>query len=215
MKYADLRFTDPRGKWQHVTIDITTSRRGHLQRRHHVRWLLDRRLEGDPRVRHAAHARPGERLHRPVLCRDDAGAGLRHARAADRRALQSRPALDRQEGRGPGQVHGHRRHGVLRAGSRVLHLRRREIRQPAPTTPASSSTPSSSRPIPTPTTKAAISATISAPRRATSRCPRRTPRRTCARKCSAPWRAWASRSRSTTMRSARRSMNSACGLARW
>ena len=24
VKYADLRFTDPRGKWQHVTMDITT-----------------------------------------------------------------------------------------------------------------------------------------------------------------------------------------------
>jgi glutamine synthetase len=24
VKYADLRFTDPRGKWQHVTVDITT-----------------------------------------------------------------------------------------------------------------------------------------------------------------------------------------------
>ena len=23
MKYVDLRFTDPRGKWQHVTFDIS------------------------------------------------------------------------------------------------------------------------------------------------------------------------------------------------
>ncbi len=23
VKYVDLRFTDPRGKWQHVTFDIT------------------------------------------------------------------------------------------------------------------------------------------------------------------------------------------------
>ena len=24
VKYADFRFTDPRGKWQHVTFDIST-----------------------------------------------------------------------------------------------------------------------------------------------------------------------------------------------
>jgi len=24
VKYADFRFTDPRGKWQHVTADIST-----------------------------------------------------------------------------------------------------------------------------------------------------------------------------------------------
>ncbi len=24
VKYADMRFTDPRGKWQHVTMDIST-----------------------------------------------------------------------------------------------------------------------------------------------------------------------------------------------
>src|ERR1051326_4882294 len=24
VKYVDFRFTDPRGKWQHVTVDITT-----------------------------------------------------------------------------------------------------------------------------------------------------------------------------------------------
>ena len=47
----------------------------------------------------------------------------------DRRALQPRPARHRQEGRGHGQVDGHRRHRVLRAGSRVLHVRRREVRR--------------------------------------------------------------------------------------
>ena len=156
-------------------------RRGHLLRRPDVRRLLDRRLEGDQRVRHEPDAGSRHRLHRSVLRRDDAVAGLRRARADHRRALQPRSARHRQEGRGHGQVDGRRRHRLLRAGSRVLHLRRRASTRRSPTTPASSSTRSSCRPIPTPNTKAAISATTSAPRRATSRCRRRTPRRTCAR----------------------------------
>ena len=34
VKYVDLRFTDPRGKLQHVTFDIDAGRRGLLRRRH-------------------------------------------------------------------------------------------------------------------------------------------------------------------------------------
>ena len=127
MKYVDFRFTDPRGKWQHVTFDVTHDRRGHVRRRPDVRRLLDRRLEGDQRVRHEPDAGPGHRLHRSVLRRDDAGAGLRRARADHRRALQPRSARHRQEGRGAGQVDGHRRHHLFRPGSRVLHVRRRQV----------------------------------------------------------------------------------------
>ena len=47
VKYVDLRFTDPRGKWQHVTFDQTLGRRRRLRRRLDVRRLVDRRLEGD------------------------------------------------------------------------------------------------------------------------------------------------------------------------
>ena len=46
VKFVDLRFTDPKGKLQHVTIDVVRGRRRHVCRRRHVRWLLDRRLEG-------------------------------------------------------------------------------------------------------------------------------------------------------------------------
>ena len=61
VKYVDFRFTDPRGKWQHVTFDVSHRRRGHLRRRHDVRRLLDRRLEGDQRVRHDPDAGPDDR----------------------------------------------------------------------------------------------------------------------------------------------------------
>ena len=47
VKYVDFRFTDPRGKWQHVTFDVSDDRGRDLRGRTDVRWLLDRRLEGD------------------------------------------------------------------------------------------------------------------------------------------------------------------------
>ncbi len=49
IEWVDLRFTDPKGKWQHLTMALGRDRRGHADRRLHVRRLLDRRLEGDQR----------------------------------------------------------------------------------------------------------------------------------------------------------------------
>ena len=57
VKYVDFRFTDPRGKWQHLAHHVTTINEDFLDRGRHVRRLVDRRLEGDQRVRHAADAR--------------------------------------------------------------------------------------------------------------------------------------------------------------
>ena len=139
VKYVDLRFTDPRGKWQHVTFDIGMIDEEIFRRRHDVRRLVDRRLEGDQRIRHVPDARPGHRDDRSVLRRDHHGHHLRRAGADHRRALQPRPARHRQEGRGDGEVDGRRRHRLLRPGSRVLRVRRRPLLSRRPTTPASSS----------------------------------------------------------------------------
>ena len=210
VKYVDFRFTDPRGKWQHVTFDMTHDRRGHLRRRPDVRRLLDRRLEGDQRVRHEPDAGSGDRLHRSVLRRDHAVDRLRRARADHRRALQPRPARHRQEGRGPCQVDRRRRHRSSSAPRPSSSCSTTCASRPTPTTPASSSTRSNCRPTPTPTTKAATSATASAPRGGYFPVPplelgaghaRRDARRDGAR--------WASRSRSTTTRWPRPSTSSA------
>jgi glutamine synthetase len=56
--YVDIRFTDPRGKLQHVTVMCGPGRRGFPRRGLHVRRLVDRRLEVDRPVRHEADARP-------------------------------------------------------------------------------------------------------------------------------------------------------------
>ena len=46
VKFADLRFTDTRGKEQHVTIPARLVDEDLFTRRQDVRRLLDRRLEG-------------------------------------------------------------------------------------------------------------------------------------------------------------------------
>ncbi len=45
VKYVDFRFTDPRGKWQHLTYDVTMVDDELLDDGIHVRRLVDRRLE--------------------------------------------------------------------------------------------------------------------------------------------------------------------------
>ena len=132
VKYVDLRFTDPRGKWQHVTFDVGMIDEDIFAEGTDVRRLVDRRLEGDQRIRHVPDARSGHRDDRSVLRRDHHGHHLRRAGADHRRALQPRPARHGQEGRGHGQVDGRRRHRVLRAGSRILRVRRRPLLRPTP-----------------------------------------------------------------------------------
>ena len=66
VKFVDLRFTDTRGKEQHVTVPVKLVRQGQVRAGPRVRRLVDRRLEGHPGVRHAADARSGQRAHRSV-----------------------------------------------------------------------------------------------------------------------------------------------------
>ena len=49
VKYVDFRFTDPRGKWQHLAHHVRTITPEFLTERGDVRRLLDRRVEGDQR----------------------------------------------------------------------------------------------------------------------------------------------------------------------
>ena len=128
VKYVDFRFTDPRGKWQHVTFDVGMIDEDTFAEGHDVRRLLDRRLEGDQRVRHAA----------------DAGPGLRHAsiRSSPRprwrwsATCSSRPpaspttAIRAPSPRRPKpcvKSTGHRRHRLFRPRGRVLRVRRRAL----------------------------------------------------------------------------------------
>ena len=61
VKFVDLRFTDTRGKEQHVCVPSKVVRHGQVRMRPRFRWLVDRRMERHPGLGHAADARPVER----------------------------------------------------------------------------------------------------------------------------------------------------------
>ena len=111
----------------HLLSGARDRRRGD-RRGPRLRRLLDPRLPGDPRLRHAADAGRDHRLHRPVLRPQDAGPDLRRARPGHQGILLARPARRRPQGRGAPQHHRHRHPRLLRPRGRVLRVRRRALR---------------------------------------------------------------------------------------
>ena len=96
-----------------------------------------------------------------------------------RERVHPRPAAHRPEGRGLPEEHRHRRHQLLGARGRVLHLRRRPLRPERPRAATTSST--RSRASGTPAARRARTwATSCGTRRATSPARRPTSSRTCA-----------------------------------
>ena len=63
VKYADFRFTDPRGKWQHVTGDVTTVDEDTFAEGIMFDGSSIAGWKAIHEFGHAAHARPGERVH--------------------------------------------------------------------------------------------------------------------------------------------------------
>ncbi len=184
-------------------------RQGSLRRRHDVRRLIDRRLEGDQRVRHAADAGSRVCAHRSVLPAEDAGDHVRHPQPERQHAVQPRPAHDGEKGGDVPEVRRHRRHRVLRPRSRVLRVLGRAVVTPTRTTPATRSTIRNCRPTRAAPTKAATWATARGPRAATSPSRRSTACRTCAPRCSRSCTNSASTRKNTTTKWRRRSTNSA------
>ena len=183
VKYVDFRFTDPRGKWQHLAHHVRTINEDFLTDGVHVRRLVDRRLEGDQRVGHDAGAGLLDRGARPVRGADLADPLLRRARAADRPALRPRPALDRQEGRAVPDLDRHRRHRLFRARGRVLRVRRRALRKLDEHRELRRSTARKAPTSATRNTPTAIPATGRRSRAAISRCRRSTASPICAPRC--------------------------------
>ena len=104
VKYVDLRFTDPRGKWQHVTFDA-----GMIEEDTFSEGLMfdGSSIAGWKAINESDMCLmpdPVTATHRSLLRRDHPGPGLRRARADHRRALQPRPARHRQEGGSHGEV---------------------------------------------------------------------------------------------------------------
>ena len=91
VKYVDLRFTDPRGKMQHVTLDIDLVDEDFFN---DGAMFDGSSIAGWKAVKHDADARPVIGAPRPVLCATDAFPFLQYSGAEQRRKLQSRPTLN-------------------------------------------------------------------------------------------------------------------------
>ena len=181
VKFVDVRFCDLPGVMQHFNVPGRVARRGVLHRRPDVRRLLDPRLPGDPRVGHEADPgprRPPTSTRSAPRRRSIINFSIR--RPVHRRALQPRPAQHRGEGRDVPDVDRHRRHRVLRARGRVLHLRRRALRDQAERQLLLHRLRSRRPGTPAARRRAATSATRPATRAATSRSRRSTTSPTCA-----------------------------------
>ncbi len=127
VKFVDFRFTDTKGKMQHVTAHASTVGEDTFQEGYAFDGSSIAGWKGiessDMLLMPDADVGPPRSVLRPV----DRRPLLRRPGADHRPVLRARPARHRQEGRGLHEVDGHRRHDLFRPGSRVLHLRRREL----------------------------------------------------------------------------------------
>ena len=134
---------------------------------------------------------PNTAVARPVPSAPDAEHQLLRARPAHGRVVHARPALHRAEGRGVPEVDRPRRHRVLRARSRVLHLRLGALR-PEPVLrlllPRLGRRRVELRSRARARRRARTSRTSRGTRRATSRSRRWTSSRTCAPRWCACWK---------------------------
>ena len=208
VKYVDLRFTDPRGKWQHVTFDQT---------------LIDEDAFAEGLMFDGSSIAGWKAINESdmTLMPDPTSACMDPFFAASTMVINCDildPASGQPYNRDPRGI-AKKAEAYLKStgiGDTVFFGPEAEffvfddVRFTAdPYNTGFTSIRSNCRPIPTRPTRAAISATASAPRAAISRCRRRIWRRTCAAKCSRRWRRWARSSRSTTTKWPPPSTNSA------
>ena len=66
VKIVDLKFIDLPGLWQHFTVPIRELEESSLRGRVRLRRLVDPRLAGDQRDRHAGDPGPRDGGHRSV-----------------------------------------------------------------------------------------------------------------------------------------------------
>src|SRR5215813_12023315 len=199
VKFVDFRFTDPRGKWQHVTVDIST---------------IEEDTFAEGIMFDGSSIAGWKAIHESDMCLmpDPASACIDPFYAETTLVLVCdvlEPTTGEPYSRDPRSI-ARKAEAMVKSmgvGDTVYFGPRRSsscstmcATAPSPITPASGLIRWNSPPTRTPITRAAISATISAPRWAISRFRRRTPFRTCARKCFPPWPRWASRSRSIITR---------------
>ena len=128
VKYVDFRFTDPRGKWQHLahtvaTVDEELLTEGVMFDGSSIAgWkaINESDMTLMPDCKTAVLDPFAAQTQLVIFC--DVYEPLTGP------ALCARSPLDRQACRGLSEDHRHRRHRLLRAGGRVLRVRRRALR---------------------------------------------------------------------------------------
>ena len=208
VKYVDLRFTDPRGKWQHVTFDLT---------------LIDEDAFSEGLMFDGSSIAGWKAINESdmTLMPDPSTACMDPFFAASTMSIVCdilEPTTGQPYNRDPRGI-AKKAEAYLKStgigdtaffGPEAEFFVFDDVRFKADPYNTGFSLDSIELPTkPTPPTRAAISAIASAPRAAISRFRRRIRRRTCAAKCSPPWRRWAPRSRSTITKWLRRSTSSA------
>ena len=128
VEYIDVRSPTLPGIQQQLTLPASTFDADMVPQRRGLRRLLDPRLPDDRPVRHGAVPRRERRRTSTRSGAQDDRDGLLRPRPDHRRGLLPRPAQHRPQGRGLPRHHRHRRHRLLRARGRVLHLRPRQLR---------------------------------------------------------------------------------------
>jgi hypothetical protein len=133
VKFIDFRFTDTKGKEQHVSVPASTDRADTFE---HGKMFDGSSIAGWKGIQESdmiLMPAAGHRGHGPVHGGTDPDPALRRGRALHHAGLRALPAFARQACRGLPQEHRRRRHRLLRPRGRVLHLRRRALgrRHPA------------------------------------------------------------------------------------
>ena len=124
VKFVDLRFTDTRGKEQHVSVPANLFGPDKFDDGHAFDGSSIAGWKGIQASDMLLDA--GSRLRRALIRfpTNHAEHHLRRHRTRRRQGLRPRSAIHRQACRSLPEVDRHRRHRLLRSGTRVLHLRR-------------------------------------------------------------------------------------------
>ena len=126
VKFVDFRFTDTRGKEQHVTVPVSHFDEDKFTAGHAFDGSSIAGWKGIEASDMLLMPDPNTAVIDPFFEEPTLDPDLRRPRAGRRQALRARSALDRQARRGLPEGVGPGRHRLLRPGARVLHLRRRQ-----------------------------------------------------------------------------------------
>ena len=125
---VDLKFCDLFGRWQHMTLPLTSFEESAFDEGLGFDGSSIRGWQGISESDMLLDPRRDERDPRPVHRGADALAHLRDPRPDDRRGVRQGPAARREARRGVSALDRGRRHGVHRPRVRVLRLRRGLVR---------------------------------------------------------------------------------------